>query len=410
MLNSSKPYIRKKAVTALFKVFLQYPEALRDNFDKFALKLEDEDTTVVSATVSVICELSKKNPTPFIQLSPMLYELLINIDNNWIIIRLLKLFTNLSQVEPKLRPKLLPKILELMEATVATSVLYESINCIVKGDMLINDDYDTAMYCLDHLEKFCNSKDPNLRYISCILFYKIGKINTNFISRFSNLVLHLLVDVDISIRSRAIELLQGIVSQDNLKKIVTTLMKQFVSEDTIVLQDNPSTFRASREIQIFVPDSYKVKLVDTIITLCSSNNYANVSDFEWLNAVLLDLATISQDLPDAQLGLKLGKQFRTIMVKIPSMRSVIITSIINLIADENISIRLPSVLEGCIWSLGEFSNVIENGDALVKLLIRNGHSYSSNVQQVLIPALVKIFSNWVNRQAEPCLLYTSRCV
>ncbi|CCC66676.1 hypothetical protein NCAS_0A01160 [Naumovozyma castellii] len=401
MLNSSKPYIRKKAVTALFKVFLQYPEALRDNFDKFALKLEDEDTTVVSATVSVICELSKKNPTPFIQLSPMLYELLINIDNNWIIIRLLKLFTNLSQVEPKLRPKLLPKILELMEATVATSVLYESINCIVKGDMLINDDYDTAMYCLDHLEKFCNSKDPNLRYISCILFYKIGKINTNFISRFSNLVLHLLVDVDISIRSRAIELLQGIVSQDNLKKIVTTLMKQFVSEDTIVLQDNPSTFRASREIQIFVPDSYKVKLVDTIITLCSSNNYANVSDFEWLNAVLLDLATISQDLPDAQLGLKLGKQFRTIMVKIPSMRSVIITSIINLIADENISIRLPSVLEGCIWSLGEFSNVIENGDALVKLLIRNGHSYSSNVQQVLIPALVKIFSNWVNRQAEP---------
>lgn len=95
MLNSTRPYIRKKAITALFKVFLQYPEALRDNFDKFVSKLDDDDISVVSAAVSVICELSKKNPQPFIQLSPLLYEILVTIDNNWIIIRLLKLFIQL---------------------------------------------------------------------------------------------------------------------------------------------------------------------------------------------------------------------------------------------------------------------------------------------------------------------------
>ena len=132
MMSSSKPYLRKKAVAALYKVFLEYPEALRDNFDQFASMLEDNDTSVVSAMVSVICELSKKNPHPFVRLSPLLYEILLTVDNNWIIIRLLKLFTNLSQIEPKLKNKLLPKIIELMDSTMATSVLYESINCIVK--------------------------------------------------------------------------------------------------------------------------------------------------------------------------------------------------------------------------------------------------------------------------------------
>lgn len=140
---------------------------------------------------------------PFVQLSPLLYEMLINVDNNWITIRLLKLFTNLSQVEPKLKGKILPKVLELMEKTVATSVIYESINCIVKAHMLENDDYETATCCLQELHKFCNSNDPNLRYISVVLFYKIGKINTDFIADFDALVFRLLKDVDISIRSKA---------------------------------------------------------------------------------------------------------------------------------------------------------------------------------------------------------------
>ncbi|CCF60393.1 hypothetical protein KAFR_0K00380 [Kazachstania africana CBS 2517] len=397
MLNSTNPYIRKKTVTALFKVFLQYPEALKDNFTNFVAKLEDDDISVVSATVSVICELSKKNPAPFIQLSPLLYQILVSIDNNWIIIRLLKLFTNLSKIEPKLKFKLLPKILELMDSTMATSVLYESINCIVRGNMLDVDDFDSAIQCLDRLHTFCDSQDPNLRYISCVLFYKIGKINTDFISHFDDLVIRLIGDVDISIRSKALELLEGIVDEENLKKIVVILMKQFVNQDVVVLQDSMSI---SREIPIIMSEPYKVKMVDTILKICQLNNYSNIPDFEWFNAVLYDLAILSQDLAAKELGYKIGEQIKNIMVKVPDMRGTTISTIIKLISVDTIDNQLPTILKDCIWSLGEYSGYIENGDALVRLLVKRGCDFRLDAQSVLITALLKIFSYWSNSNIE----------
>lgn len=398
MLNSTNPYIRKKAITALFKVFLQYPEALRDNFDKFAARLEDDDISVVSAAVSVICELSKKNPQPFIQLSPLLYDILVTISNNWIIIRLLKLFTNLSKVEPKLRPRILPKILELMDSTTATSVLYESINCIVKGAMLEEGDYEVAMQCLDRLHTFCDSSDPNLRFISCVLFYKIGKINTSFISQFDKLVMRLLSDVDVSIRSKAIELIEGIVDENNLQKIVLVLLKQFVDEDVVLLQTGGN--ETTKEIPIFIPEHYKIKMVSAVIHICSMNNFSNVTDFDWYNAVLWDLAILCQDLSDKNLGYKIGEQLRNIMVKVPSMRENTMATILKILYNDDLNNHLPGILRDCFWALGEYSSYIENGDDLISLFLKRKQHYPPDVDVVLIPALLKIFGSWCNRPVD----------
>ena len=393
MLNSSKPYIRKKTITALFKVFLEYPEALQDNFEKFTSKLEDDDTSVLSATVSVICELSKHNPAPFIKLSPLLYEILFTTDNNWMIIRLLKLFTNLSKIEPKLKARLLPNILELMDSTTATSVIYEAVNCIVTGEMLDADDYDTAVQCLDRLGKFCESQDPNLRYISCVLFYKIGKINTRFISQYDSLIIQLISDVDISIRLKAVELLEGIVSDSNLKLIVSTLMKQFVDKEAAVVQTNRGV---TKEIPIVIPENYKHKISHTIIDLCSMDNFANLDDFEWYNATLYDLYIISQDFKESNIGLKLGEQLQDLMIRVPDVRDVTIVNIIKICSLDDISLKMASILGSCIWSLGEYASCLENGDALINLFIQRGLSYDSETQSVLVIALVKLFSYWCN--------------
>eukprot|EP01126_Amoeba_proteus_P061020 TRINITY_DN8149_c0_g2_i3.p1 TRINITY_DN8149_c0_g2~~TRINITY_DN8149_c0_g2_i3.p1 ORF type:complete len:239 (-),score=38.25 TRINITY_DN8149_c0_g2_i3:10-726(-) len=60
MLSSNRPYIRKRALTCLFKIFLKFPDALRPTFSRLREKLEDEDTSVVASAVNVICELAKK--------------------------------------------------------------------------------------------------------------------------------------------------------------------------------------------------------------------------------------------------------------------------------------------------------------------------------------------------------------
>lgn len=42
-MTSTKPYLRKKAVLIMYKVFLQFPEALRPAFPRLKEKLEDPD-------------------------------------------------------------------------------------------------------------------------------------------------------------------------------------------------------------------------------------------------------------------------------------------------------------------------------------------------------------------------------
>ncbi len=42
-MTSTKPYLRKKSVLIMYKVFLKFPEALRPAFPRLKEKLEDPD-------------------------------------------------------------------------------------------------------------------------------------------------------------------------------------------------------------------------------------------------------------------------------------------------------------------------------------------------------------------------------
>ena len=42
-MTSTKPYLRKKAILIMYKVFLKFPEALRPAFPRLKEKLEDPD-------------------------------------------------------------------------------------------------------------------------------------------------------------------------------------------------------------------------------------------------------------------------------------------------------------------------------------------------------------------------------
>lgn len=90
-LNSTKPYLRKKAVLTLYKIFLKYPDALKIAFPRLKEKLEDPDPGVQSAAVNVICELARKNPKNYLWLAPLFFKLMQNSTNNWMLIKIIKL-------------------------------------------------------------------------------------------------------------------------------------------------------------------------------------------------------------------------------------------------------------------------------------------------------------------------------
>lgn len=91
LLVSTKPYIRKRAVLMMYKVFLKFPEALRPAFPRLKDKLEDPDPGVQSASVNVICELARKNPKNYLSLAPLFFKLMTSSTNNWMLIKIIKL-------------------------------------------------------------------------------------------------------------------------------------------------------------------------------------------------------------------------------------------------------------------------------------------------------------------------------
>lgn len=75
----------------MYKVFLQFPEALRPAFPRLKEKLEDPDPGVQSACVNVVCELARKNPRNYLSLAPVFFKLMTSSVNNWMLIKIIKL-------------------------------------------------------------------------------------------------------------------------------------------------------------------------------------------------------------------------------------------------------------------------------------------------------------------------------
>lgn len=87
LLTHSKPQVRKRAVLVLYRIVEAWPESLAMSFGRLRERLEDDDPGVVSATVNVVVELSRKSdPKNYLPLAPQLFELLTSSSNNWMLV------------------------------------------------------------------------------------------------------------------------------------------------------------------------------------------------------------------------------------------------------------------------------------------------------------------------------------
>ncbi|KAI5970387.1 APL5 [Candida margitis] len=354
-LNHSKPYIRKKAILAMYKIFLQYPDSLRVNFHRVIEKLDDTDVSVVSATVNVICELSKKNPKLFLNYLPKLFSILEETKNNWLIIRILKLFQSLSKIEPRMKKKILPAIMDLMLRTQASSLIYECINCAVNGQMLSEESYkdkQTAKLCIQQLMTFFKTKDSNLKFVGLIALINILKVFPVFmhsVDGVSEVIMDCLNDPDLIIKKKALEVSSYLVNDDNIVDVVKVMLLQLIPDRTTV------------------DDSLKLEVTCNILKIASKDNYNNIPNFKWYVAVLKDILnlTLLPVVPGStgsvsattskKIAAQIGNEIRVLATKVPSIRPVLLEKIVvEAVLDENVITACPLILEDVYWVLGEY--------------------------------------------------------
>ncbi|KKY17400.1 putative ap-3 complex subunit delta [Phaeomoniella chlamydospora] len=432
-LSHSHPAVRKKTVVTLYRLALVYPETLRVAWPKIKDKLMDEDehSSVTAAVINVVCELGWRRPHDFLPLAPRLFDLLVEGGNNWMAIKIIKLFATLTPLEPRLVKKLLRPLMGIIQTTSAMSLLYECINGIIQGGILdatdgIREGEEVANLCISKLRGMIVVEgDPNLKYVALVAFNKVVLSHPVLVAVQQDVIMGCLDDHDISIRLQALELVSGMVSSDNLQPIVNRLMRQLRNspiqnkEEEEILpvatsiqpaadsdgEDPAETLtpvRIGTKSPPPLPTEYRQEVVKRILDVSSRDSYANVSDFEWYIEILLDLVRYVPQTVTAEefdLASRIGYQLRDVAVRVKSLRPEATRAAESLVLVHNREKLFPpgggglKVLEAAAWIVGEYASDLADPPQLLDALMHDSTlTLPDSVVATYVQAIPKVFS------------------
>ncbi|VDL18496.1 unnamed protein product [Hymenolepis diminuta] len=395
---SPKPYIAKKAILLLYKVFLKNPDALRAAFPRLRKKLEDPDPGVQSAAVNVICELARKNPQNYLSLSPVFFNLMTTSTNNWVLIKIIKLFGALTPLEPRLGKKLIEPLTNLIHNTSAMSLLYECINTVLAG---VPDHNASIQLCVQKLRILIEDSDQNckfivqdVKYLGLLAMGKILRHHPKSVQVHKDLILACLDDRDESIRLRALDLLHGMVSRSSLAEIVRSLVRHLSSED--------------------IGPHFRAELIATVVKICSQENYQYVMSFEWYISVLMELAQLNHN----RSGELLVNQLLDVVVRVAAVRpfavsqmAIFLRSCKSMITHFNMA-SLHDVIYAAAWICGEYAGFLEEPQQTLEAMLEtvNLHDLRGYIQSVLVLNSLKLYCKlavkWLSESLKGCKVNT----
>eukprot|EP00808_Paulinella_micropora_P018737 g66473.t1 len=362
MMNSTKPYIRKKSVLVLLKIFHRYPNALRLSFDRLKARLADEHQGVVSAAVYVVCELAAKKPKNYLGLAPHFFQILTTSSNNWVLIKVVKLLGSLVPLEPRLTKKLNDPLVDIITTTPAKSLLYECVHTLLCGQMKSKS---IVNLCLEKLRMFIEDQDQNLKYLGLLGLHKLMLKHPRVVEEHQEVILECLSDEDPTIRLRALDLLTAMVSKRNLMGIVKRLMTH--------LETSEGTYRDT--------------VLARILNICAQENFAYVADFAWYLKVLVNLTRVQgANAANAKL---ITAQLMEVVIRVEGVRRYgvhLMTRMLlkgELLADSHN--EMSNVLYAAAWIIGEYSGVLPSGlhVHLVEKLLSHDVTHLGEAAQVV---------------------------
>ncbi|PYI10511.1 Adaptor protein complex AP-3 delta subunit [Aspergillus sclerotiicarbonarius CBS 121057] len=437
-ISHSHAVVRKKAVICLYRLTLAYPDALKLAWPKIKERLMDdeEDTSVTTAVLNVVCELGWRRPHDFLPLAPRLFELLVDGGNNWMAIKIIKLFATLTPLEPRLVRKLHRPLVNIIQTTTAMSLLYECINGLIQGGIL---DGDAGIEETDEIANLCVGKlrgmvvsdsDPNpiVKYVALLAFNRIVLTYPVLVSMHQDVIMHCLDDADISIRLQALELATRMVTSDTLQSIVDQLITQLtnsrplqkgrhleIEDEPIEWDDYDLPKKSTNEAPLLLPSDYQVQVLHRILDICSYDNYSNLPDFEWYVDVLIQLVKLlPADIEDASLPHvqhderetqdqshitgRIGSEIRNIAVRVRDVRMEATRAAESLILIDNrqaLLSSIPASINGCLgplaWVVGEYAGyLVSPGQTLHSLVDLSNVSLPGRTLSLYVQAIPKV--------------------
>lgn len=246
--------------------------------------------------------------------------------------------------------------------------------------------------------------------MALLAFNKIVATHPFLVAQQEDVILECIDSEDITIRIKALDLVQGMVSTDNLVSIVSRLMRQLKASSSTssskrnsASQPDPEAYSddddetrkpqspRTEEQTPPLPEDYTVDVIGRILKMCSQNNYGSLVDFDWYIDVLTQLVRIAPVPRQRQLQLgfsspvsqatatdvseKIGDEIRNVAVKVKAVRYAAVRaadSVISQLNSESSSTHhvVSGALKPAAWLVGEYSSQLPNPEDTLGCLLQ----------------------------------------
>jgi AP-3 complex subunit delta-1 len=212
-----------------------------------------------------------------------------------------------------------------------------------------------------------------------------------------------------TIRMKALDLVQGMVSSDNLVSIVSRLMRQLKAsssaaaviqrngspmQDPDVNSDDEASLRRPRSTKADqqvapLPEDYTIDVIGRILDMCSKGNYELLVDFEWYIDVLIQLVRVAP-VPRARdfdsdpsgpsgkntsdISERVGNEIRNVAVKVKDIRYAAVAAADSIL--QQMSTELSSnyislgVIKPAAFVVGEFWQQLQTPEDTLGYLLQ----------------------------------------
>ncbi|KAK9065257.1 hypothetical protein SSX86_016640 [Deinandra increscens subsp. villosa] len=367
LLTSSKSFIRKKSIACLLMVFSQYPDAVRVCFKRLVENLESGDSAqTLAATVSVFCELASKEPRSYLPLAPEFYRILVESRNNWVLIKVLKIFAQLAKLEPRLAKKVVEPICDHIKRSEAKSLVFECVRTIVSSF----HEYEFAVkLAVAKIREFLLDSDLNLRYLGLQGLLLVAPNHLWAVLENKEVVIKSLSDVDRNIKLEALRLVMSMVSDDNVVEICRVLIGYALKSDP----------------------EFCNEILRSILSTCSRNVYEIIIDFDWYVSLLAEMARI----PHCQNGEEIEYQLIDIGMRVKDVRPELVRVGRGLLIDPALlgNPFIHRILSAAAWVSGEYVQFSRNPFEIMEALLQpRTNLLPPSIRSVYIHSTFKVLS------------------
>lgn len=270
-----------------------------------------------------------------------------------------------------------------------------------------------------------------MKYVALLAFNKIVLTHPQLVAEQEDVIIDCIDSEDMTIRMKALDLVQGMVSSDNLVSIVSRLMRQLKAssaaaaierngsplQDPEANSDDEASLRRPRSVKADqpaapLPEDYTVDVIGRILAMCSKGNYDHLVDFEWYIDVLIQLVRVAP-VPRARdyesetsspsgkntidVSEKVGDEIRNVAVKVRDVRYAAVAAADSIL--RQMSAELTSnyislgVIKPAAFIVGEFwSQLLNPEDTMGYLLQLIPRTQYPEALATCIQAAVKILA------------------